>query len=124
MSWAVGVSKTYHRSTMVEVVQVVTTVSTREEADRLAAELVARRLAGCVQVIGPISSTYHWQGRIETSQEWLCVAKSLQSHYPQLEAAILELHSYEVPEILAFPAVEGAADYVRWLRSEVSDTGK
>ena len=124
MSWAVGVSKTYHRSTMVEVVQVVTTVSSREEADRLAAELVARRLAGCVQVIGPISSTYHWQGRIETGQEWLCVAKSLRSHYPQLEAAIRELHSYEVPEILAFPAVEGAADYVRWLRSEVSDPGK
>ncbi len=105
---------------MVEVVQVVTTASTREEADRLAAELVARRLAGCVQVIGPISSTYHWQGRIETSQEWLCVAKSLRSHFPRLSAAIRELHSYEVPEILAFPAVEGASDYVQWLQSELA----
>ena len=105
---------------MVEVVQVVTTASTREEADRLAAELVARRLAGCVQVIGPISSTYHWQGRIETSQEWLCVAKSMRSHYPRLAAAIRELHSYEVPEILAFPAIEGAADYVQWLQSELA----
>jgi periplasmic divalent cation tolerance protein len=105
---------------MTEVVQVVTSVSTREEADRLAAELVSRRLAGCVQVIGPISSTYHWQGRIETGQEWLCVAKSLRSHYPRLAAAIRELHSYEVPEILAFPAVEGAADYVQWLQSELA----
>ncbi len=108
---------------MAEVVQVVTTASSRVEAARLAEELVARRLAGCVQVIGPISSTYHWQGQIETSQEWLCVAKSLRSHYPRLEAAIRELHSYDVPESLAFPAVEGAAEYVQWLQSELADRG-
>ncbi len=106
---------------MEEVVQVVTTAPSREEADRLATELVARRLAGCVQVLGPISSTYHWQGQIETSQEWLCVAKSLRSHYARLEAAIRALHSYAVPEILAFTASEGSADYFQWLRSELAN---
>ncbi len=105
---------------MAEIVQVVTTTSSREEADRLAGQLVARRLAACVQVLGPITSTYHWQGKIESGQEWLCVAKSLRSDYGNIEAAIRELHSYDVPEVLAFEAVEASPDYAQWLRAEVS----
>jgi periplasmic divalent cation tolerance protein len=105
---------------MNELVQVVTTTSSRNEAQRIADQLVARRLAACVQVLGPITSTYHWQGRIENSQEWLCIAKSTRAHYPGLADAIRELHSYEVPEILAFQAVEASPDYAHWLRTELS----
>lgn len=104
---------------MSDVLQIVTTTSSREEGERIARELVARRLAACVQVSGPISSTYRWQGEVETSQEWTCAVKTLRSHYPQVEAAIRELHSYEVPEILALPVAEVSAAYLAWLSAEI-----
>lgn len=106
---------------MTEAIQVVTTTGSKEEAEKIAGELVARRLAACVQVSGPITSTYHWEGKLETSQEWLCVAKTLRSCYRELEAAIRELHSYDVPEILAFDVVAGSRDYLDWLAGELPD---
>jgi periplasmic divalent cation tolerance protein len=105
---------------LADALQVVTTTSSREEAERIAHVLVTRRLAACVQLGGPISSIYRWQGQLEKTVEWTCTIKTLQSHFPQVEAAIRELHSYEVPEILAFPVAAGSADYLAWLASEVS----
>lgn len=106
---------------MTEAIQVVTTTASKEEAEKIAQALVARRLAACVQVAGPIASVYHWQGKLETSQEWLCVVKTLESHYADLQAAIRELHSYDVPEILAFKVVAGDRDYLNWLAGELSE---
>lgn len=100
---------------MEEYIQVMTTTETEEEARRIARALVERRLAGCVQVLGPITSTYRWEGEVETAQEWLCLIKSRRDLYPELETAIRELHAYEVPEILALPVVEGDRRYLEWL---------
>ncbi len=105
---------------MTEAIQVVTTVGSQEEAQRIAESLVSARLAACVQLIGPIASTYRWQGKLETSQEWLCTIKTLRANYAALEAAIRAAHSYQVPEILAFDVVEGSRDYLTWLAAEVS----
>jgi periplasmic divalent cation tolerance protein len=106
---------------MTDTIQVVTTTSSKEEAEKIARALVERRLAACVQVAGPIASTYHWQGRIESAQEFLCIIKTRQSHYLALEDAIRELHSYEVPEILAFQVTAGNRAYLDWLRDELAD---
>jgi periplasmic divalent cation tolerance protein len=106
---------------MTDAIQVVTTTASQEEAERIAQALVTRRLAACVQVAGPISSTYRWKGELESSQEWLCTIKTRQSHYHLLEAAIRELHSYEVPEILAIGIVAGSRDYLDWLAAELAD---
>ena len=103
---------------MIEVIQVVTTVARREEADRIARELIDQRLAACVQVLGPITSTYRWQGKIETSEEWQCWAKSRRDMYDRIEAAIRGLHPYEVPEILAIPVIAGNVAYLAWLEEE------
>jgi periplasmic divalent cation tolerance protein len=100
-------------------IQVMTTASSREDAQRIAGALVDRRLAACVQVIGPIASTYRWEGKVTTDEEWLCLAKSRDDLYPALERAILELHPYEVPEILAVPVLAGGAAYLAWLDREV-----
>ena len=91
----------------------------REDAARIARGLVERRLAGCVQIIGPISSTYWWQGEVETAEEYLCLVKSSRDAYPELEAAIRELHPYDVPEILAHPVVAGSQPYLDWLAGEL-----
>jgi periplasmic divalent cation tolerance protein len=106
---------------MTDVLQVVTTTSSQAEAQAIAELLVKRRLAACVQVSGPITSTYHWKGAIETSQEWLCVAKTRKTHYESLAAAIVEAHSYDVPEILATEVVAGSHGYLDWVAAELVD---
>lgn len=95
--------------------QVSTTVASEEEAERIGSALLEKRLAACVQVIGPIESRYRWQGEIERSREWLCLAKTDRSRYPELEATIGELHSYDEPELIATPIVAGSAGYLRWI---------
>lgn len=104
---------------MSDMIQVFTTAGSREEARTIAGAIVEQRLAACVQVIGPISSTYWWQGQMETAEEYLCLIKTKGSVFALLERAIREVHSYETPEILAMPVVEANEDYLFWLRGEV-----
>jgi periplasmic divalent cation tolerance protein len=104
---------------MTDCIQVLTTAPSQEEAARIARALVEERLAACVQVLGPVASTYRWQGAIETSQEWLCIAKTAKGLYPEVEQAVRRVHSYQVPEILAVPVTAGSADYLAWLAGEV-----
>ena len=104
-------------------IQVMTTTATPEDAERIAQALVERRQAACVQIVGPIRSIYHWQGNVENGREWLCLAKSRQDLYPQIEATIRSLHPYEVPEILALPVTAGSASYLAWLEQAVGAPG-
>jgi periplasmic divalent cation tolerance protein len=105
---------------MAEYIQVFTTTASHEDAERIAGELVGQRLAACVQVLGPITSTYRWQGAVENSQEWLCLAKSRRELYEQIEKAIRSIHPYQVPEILAVAVVAGSADYLAWMNEQVA----
>ena len=104
---------------MPEYLQVLTTAGSQVEAERISAALVERRLAACVQVVGPISSRYRWQGEVEQAEEWLCLAKTTGDRYAELEAAIRELHSYEEPEIVATPIVAGSPGYLAWLSASL-----
>jgi periplasmic divalent cation tolerance protein len=106
---------------MMKTIQVVTTAGTKADAQRIARAVIEKRLAGCVQIVGPITSTYWWQGEIETAEEWLCVIKSRRDLYEELEEAIREVHPYDVPEILAVPVTAGSRDYLRWLDSELGE---
>jgi periplasmic divalent cation tolerance protein len=103
---------------MTNVIQVVTTTASEDEAQRIASALIERRLAACVQMVGPITSTYRWQGAVETSQEWQCVIKTRGDLFAEVEAAIIELHSYDVPEVLAMSVVAGRRNYLDWVASE------
>lgn len=103
---------------MTDAIQIVTTTASAEDARKIAAGLVERRLAACVQVGGPITSIYRWQGKIESSQEWTCTIKTLLPIYKEVEAAIRELHTYDEPEILAIPIVAGSHTYLAWLGEE------
>ena len=107
---------------MSEYVQVLTTVGSEEEAERLSSALVDRRLAACVQIIGPIRSRYRWQGKIEEEREWQCLAKTEAARYPEVEAAIRELHSYDEPEILAIPVLAGSKGYLDWVSENVGSS--
>ena len=102
-----------------QYVHVFTTTEKREDAEKVAQILVQKRLAGCVQIIGPIQSTYRWKNRKETVKEWLCLIKSEKSLYKELEKTLKEIHPYETPEITAVPIVAGSKEYLHWLDREL-----
>lgn len=104
---------------MTHFIQVIATTSSREDALRIAHMLLERRLAGCVQIIGPITSVYRWQSKIEQAEEWQCLIKSRQDLFDVLAEEIRAGHPYEVPEILATPVVAGSRDYLAWLQGEL-----
>jgi len=104
---------------MGEYVQVVTAVGNEEEAEKISQMVVEKRLAGCAQVIGPITSLYRWKGKIEKDKEWLCLIKTRTDLYQELESTIRKVHSYENPEILAVPIINGSKRYIDWLESEL-----
>ena len=96
------------------------TVTTPDErlAGELARVLVQERLAACAQVGGPITSTYRWDGEVQVDREWLVTAKTVESRVPALARRVQELHPYEVPEVVAVPAVGGSEPYLEWVRTE------
>jgi len=106
-----------------EYIQVLTATEKMEDAQKIARALLERRLAGCVQIVGPIVSSYWWKGNIEMAEEWLCLIKSRQDLFSELEKAIVELHPYETPEIIATPIVAGSEDYLAWLNDELKPRG-
>jgi periplasmic divalent cation tolerance protein len=96
-------------------IQITTTTETKEQAQAIAQYLVEKKLAACVQIMGPIASTYHWKGKVETASEWLCLIKTRDNLYNKVEAAIKSLHSYETPEIIAMPIIKGSKEYLNWI---------
>jgi periplasmic divalent cation tolerance protein len=117
--FARAIFRVYNHIRMNDFVQITTATGTRDLADRIALELIERRLAACVQIAGPIVSTFRWQGKVETADEWLCIAKSEQGRLPAIEALFAELHPYEVPELIATPITGGSAAYLKWLTEQL-----
>jgi periplasmic divalent cation tolerance protein len=104
---------------MPEFIQITTTTGTKQDAEEIAAELVSRRLAGCVQVSGPIVSTFRWQGKTETAEEWMCTAKTSRDQFSGIQDLLSRIHRYEVPELIATPIVGGSEDYLKWLDEQL-----
>jgi periplasmic divalent cation tolerance protein len=104
---------------MTDRLVVLMTAGSQEEADRIASELVAARLAACVNVVPGITSVYRWQGEVQRDQEWLLVAKTRREALDRLVARVREIHSYDVPEVVALPVVDGSEAYLRWVDGEV-----
>ncbi|HSE49089.1 MAG TPA: divalent-cation tolerance protein CutA [Terriglobales bacterium] len=95
------------------------TAGSREEAERLAEALVERRLAACVNVVGPMRSVYRWQGAVERADEFLLLIKSTAAQFAAVAAAIQELHSYELPECVELTITAGSDAYLKWLAENV-----
>ncbi len=99
---------------------VLTTTGSREEAEKIAHALVERRLAACVNLVGPIHSVYHWQGKVETAAEHLLLIKTTAALFDSVAKAIRELHSYELPECIQLPIEAGSAEYLKWIEESVA----
>lgn len=102
------------------LVVVSTTVASAADADRLATLLVEERLAACVQVAGPVRSTYRWRAVVEQADEWTLAIKTTAAALPALEARLAGEHPYEVPEILAVEVRHASPAYAAWVREGVA----
>lgn len=104
---------------MKSITIVSTTLETREEAEQLAKQLVEDRLVACAQISGPITSYYHWQGKVESATEFTLSMKTTKQLLAELETRLGELHPYDVPEIIS-NTVDGVnSDYLDWVYGEV-----
>jgi periplasmic divalent cation tolerance protein len=95
------------------------TAGSQEEALEIAGELVRTMLVACVNVVPGVTSIYRWEGQVAQDQEWLLIAKTRREVLSELIRLVQELHSYDVPEIVALPLVDGSHSYLRWLDGEV-----
>ena len=98
-----------------DAIVVFMTAANGEEATRLADMLVGAHLAACVQILPEMESVYRWQGKIERQSEILLLAKTTRTKFAELEREVRALHSYDTPEIIAVPIVDGSAPYLDWL---------
>ncbi|WP_026359788.1 divalent-cation tolerance protein CutA [Sphingomonas sp. PR090111-T3T-6A] len=103
---------------MTECVVITTSVAGREDAHRIAGALIGERLAACVQIM-PIESHYRWEGEVEQASELLLTIKTSAERTLAVQARILALHSYAVPEVLVTPVIGGAAAYLDWIAQQV-----
>jgi periplasmic divalent cation tolerance protein len=98
---------------------VLSTAGSQDEARKIAQHLVENQLAACVNIIPQIESIYRWQGKMESSAEWLLLIKTTQETFPAVRDAIRHLHSYDVPECISVVIEDGSAAYLDWIAQSV-----
>jgi periplasmic divalent cation tolerance protein len=98
---------------------VLTTAGSQEEAHAIAHALVQRRLAACVNILPSMESVYRWQGKVESAQEWMLIVKTTEAGFPVVRDAILELHSYDLPECVMLAIEDGSTEYLKWIGQSV-----
>jgi periplasmic divalent cation tolerance protein len=106
---------------MTEVSVVLVTVGKEEEAREMSRVLVGEKQVACVNIISGVRSIYRWKGEICDDQEWLLIMKTRTSLVPALQDRIRKLHSYEVPEVIAFPVEQGLPEYLTWVLESTAE---
>jgi periplasmic divalent cation tolerance protein len=104
---------------MTDKIVVLSTCASGKEANRIASDLVEKRLAACVNLVSGVRSVYRWKNKIEKSEEVLLVIKTSRALFESVRSQIEKLHSYEVPEVIALPVVDGAEQYLEWFDREL-----
>src|SRR5580704_9463985 len=104
---------------MTDKILVLTTASSKDEARKIGRALVERLLAACVNIVPQVASIYRWEGEVEEAEEWLLIVKTTRGAFESVREAILELHSYDVPECICLPIEDGSVEYLSWIVQSV-----
>ena len=99
---------------------VLCTVGSAEDAERIASTVVERRLAACVNVVPGVTSIYRWKGEVARDAEWLLVMKTTAARFEALREAVVEIHPYDVPEVIELPIERGHTPYLEWIDASVA----
>jgi periplasmic divalent cation tolerance protein len=102
-------------NTNTDFIIVLVTTADKEEAEKISQALLNEKLIACANIVSPVASCFLWQGKIDKAEECLVVMKSRKDLFGELARRVKALHSYEVPEVLALPIVEGSVDYLAWI---------
>jgi periplasmic divalent cation tolerance protein len=102
-----------------KMIVILITTGTDKEAQRIADVLLKHRRAACVNIVPTVSSWFWWEGKIESDRECLLIVKTKASALEELVSLVREVHSYDVPEIIALPILGGNPDYLDWIAKEV-----
>src|SRR3954468_463202 len=104
---------------MTDKIVVFSACGSEEEAKKLARHLVEARVAACVNVIPGVYSVFHWEGKVDEASEWMLIIKSTRTRLEALKTELAKMHSYQVPEVVAIPIVDGSTDYLDWIDREL-----
>ena len=99
-----------------EEIVIFITAPNEDEAATIARSLIDARLAACVNIVKNIRSVYTWQGNVEDDSEVLMIVKTRKDRFNALSAKVRELHSYDVPEVIALPVIDGSEEYLKWIQ--------
>lgn len=105
---------------MTDKIVVLTTCDSEKHAEKLARHLVEQRVAACVNILPKARSIYRWKEKVEETDEWVLIIKSRRDLLAALRAEIQKLHTYEVPEVIALPVVDGSGAYLGWLDGQLT----
>ena len=105
---------------MHKYIVVFITTSSLPQARKIANILVSKRLTACVNILPGINSIFRWQGRLDYAKEVLLIAKTIKSNFRKLTKQVKQIHSYEVPEIIALPIIAGNKEYLKWISDSVA----
>ena len=95
------------------------TTKDMSEAEKISKALVSKKLVACVNIVKGIKSFFWWEGKVDEANEVLLILKTKRSYFEKIEKAVKLLHSYDVPEIIALPIIEGSKDYLRWVNASL-----
>lgn len=105
---------------MTDKIVVLTTCDSKKRADKLARHLVKQRVAACVNILPKAHSIYRWNEKVEEASEWMLIIKSRRDLFAALRTEIQKLHTYEVPELIALPIVDGSEAYLSWFDAQLT----
>ena len=108
---------------MTDKVVIFVTAASRHEGMHIARHLVETKLAACVNISHPVESVYRWEGKIADEKELLLIIKSTRELFPEIEAEISKIHSYQTPEIICLPVIDGSRNYLQWVSDSVKSAG-
>lgn len=98
---------------------VLVTVGSKLEGEKITQNLLSQKIIACANVVGPITSHFHWAGKIDRAEEYLVIMKSRIDLFDELSERVVAMHSYEVPEILALPILSASRSYIDWLEQSI-----
>ncbi len=106
------------RNPVGDAIVVLVTTASKEEAAQISAVLLERHLIACANLLDGVRSLFHWHGEVCKETETLMILKSTAARFADIESTIKRLHSYDVPEIIALPILDGSTDYLNWVQEE------